>query len=180
MDEAAQRGYRVPEPRLAPHHQEQAISWESPSCGHCASLGHRPVGGSYVRNGFESMKPSPSRLTGVAKMCGSSTIIEGTPRIHIKEAKYGLAFDQFSSQDFRAIKALQALKLLAYNLLLLYKQEALKPECANGEGRLRRRLFLLPGILVRHAPVEYSPTRICSAVIYTGVSSGNVVIPKME
>ncbi|GEO28066.1 hypothetical protein AAC03nite_38510 [Alicyclobacillus acidoterrestris] len=76
----------------------------------------------------------------------------GNAENHIKEAKYGFAVDQFSSKDFDANKALQGLKLLAYNLLVLYKHVALQPAlCQWTAGRLRRRLFLLPGILVRHA-----------------------------
>jgi len=68
------------------------------------------------------------------------------------EAKYGFAIDQFSSQNFDANKAMQGLKLLAYNLLLLYKHVALQPGVRQWTvGRLRRRLFLLPAILVRHA-----------------------------
>ena len=76
----------------------------------------------------------------------------GNAENHIKEAKYGFAIDQFSSQDFGANQALQGLKLLAYNLLLQYKQVALHPMTRPWTaGRLRRRLLLLPGILVRHA-----------------------------
>ena len=76
----------------------------------------------------------------------------GNAENHIKEAKYGFAIDQFSSQNFDANKALQGLKLLAYNLLLLYKHVALQPGVRQWTaGRLRRRLFHLPGILVRHA-----------------------------
>ena len=76
----------------------------------------------------------------------------GNAENHIKEAKYGFAVDQFSSKDFDANKALQGLKLLAYNLLLLYKHVALQPGVRQWTAaRLRRRLFLLPGILVRHA-----------------------------
>ncbi|WAH35704.1 IS1380 family transposase [Alicyclobacillus dauci] len=76
----------------------------------------------------------------------------GNAENHIKEAKYGFAVDQFSSQNFNTNKALEALKLLAYNLLLLYKQAALQPGVRQWTvGRLRRRLFLLPGILVHHA-----------------------------
>ena len=76
----------------------------------------------------------------------------GNAENHIKEAKYGFAVDQFSSQNFGANQALQGLKLLAYNVLLLYKQVALQPGVRQWTaGRLRRRLFFLPGILVRHA-----------------------------
>jgi len=76
----------------------------------------------------------------------------GNAENHIKEAKYGFAVDQFSSQNFGANKALQGLKLLAYNLFLYYKQAALKPAVRQWTaGRLRRRFLLLPGILVRHA-----------------------------
>lgn len=76
----------------------------------------------------------------------------GNAENHIKEAKYGFAVDQFSSQNFGANQALQGLKLVAYNLLLLYKQVALQPGVRQWTaGRLRRRLFCLPGILVRHA-----------------------------
>ncbi|WP_206920662.1 transposase, partial [Alicyclobacillus suci] len=65
----------------------------------------------------------------------------GNAENHIKEAKYGFAIDQFSSQNFDANKALQALKLLAYNLLLLYKHVALQPGVRQWTaGRLRRRL----------------------------------------
>lgn len=74
----------------------------------------------------------------------------GNAENHIKEAKYGFSVDQFSSQNFNANK--QGLKLLAYNLLLLYKQVVLQPAVRQWTaGRLRRRLFLLPGILIRHA-----------------------------
>ena len=76
----------------------------------------------------------------------------GNAENHIKEAKYGFSVDQFSSQNFDANKAMQGLKLLAYNLLLLYKQAALQPGVRKWTiGRLRRRLFFLPGILVHHA-----------------------------
>lgn len=76
----------------------------------------------------------------------------GNAENHIKEAKYGFAVDQFSSQNFGANQASQGLKLLAYNLFLLYKQVALQPAVRQWTaGRLRRRLLFLPGILVRHA-----------------------------
>ena len=76
----------------------------------------------------------------------------GNAENHIKEAKSGFAFNQFSSQHFDANKALQGLKLLAYNLLLLYKQTVLQPGVRQWTaGRLRRRFLLLPGLLVRHA-----------------------------
>lgn len=76
----------------------------------------------------------------------------GNAENHIKEAKYGFAVDQFSSQNFDANRALQGLKLLAYNLLLLYKQTVLQPGVRQWTaGRLRRRFLLLPGLLVRHA-----------------------------
>ena len=76
----------------------------------------------------------------------------GNAEIHIKEAKYGFAIDQFSSHDFNANQALQSLRLLAYNLLLRYKHLALQPAVSRWTaGRLRRRLFCLPGILVHHA-----------------------------
>ena len=58
----------------------------------------------------------------------------------------------FRSQDFGANQAAQALKPLAYNLLLLYKHAALHPAYRQWTpGRLRRRLLFLPGILVSHA-----------------------------
>ncbi len=76
----------------------------------------------------------------------------GNAENHIKEAKYGFAIDQFSSQDFGANQASEGLKLLVYNLLLLYKQTALKPGVRQWTaGRLWRRLLFLPGVLVRHA-----------------------------
>ncbi|KYP79904.1 IS1380 family transposase [Ferroacidibacillus organovorans] len=76
----------------------------------------------------------------------------GNAENHIKEAKYGFAIDQFSSQNYGANQALQGLKLLAYNLFLLYKQVALQPAVRPWTaGRIRRRLLFLPGILVRHA-----------------------------
>ncbi len=76
----------------------------------------------------------------------------GNAENHIKEAKSGFAVDQFSSQQFNANQALQGLKLLAYNLFLLYKQKALQPGVRQWTaGRLRRRFLLLPGLLVRHA-----------------------------
>ena len=76
----------------------------------------------------------------------------GNAENHIKEAKYGFALDQFSSHSFDANQALQALKLLAYNLFLLYKQTRLAPAVRRWTiGRIRRRLFRLPGVLIRHA-----------------------------
>ena len=76
----------------------------------------------------------------------------GNAENHIKEAKYGFAVDQFSSQNFGANQASQGLKLLAYNLFLLYKREALQPAFRPWTvGRFRRRLLFLPGILVHHA-----------------------------
>ena len=76
----------------------------------------------------------------------------GNAENHIKEAKSGFAVDQFSSQQFNANQALQGLKLLAYNLFLLYKQKALQPGVRQWTAeRLRRRFLLLPGILVQHA-----------------------------
>lgn len=107
---------------------------------------------SCVRIGFGSMKPLPQRLTGAEKTFGISTTTVANAENHIKEAKYGFAVDQFSCQNFGANQALQALKLLAYNLLLLYKQVALQPGVRQWTaGRLRRRLFCLPGLLVHHA-----------------------------
>lgn len=76
----------------------------------------------------------------------------GNAENHIKEAKYGFAIDQFSSRDFGANQAQHSLKLLAYNLMLLYKHTELKPGVRNWTAnRLRRSLMFLPGILVHHA-----------------------------
>jgi hypothetical protein len=76
----------------------------------------------------------------------------GNAENHIKETKYGFAIDQFSSQDFGANQASQGLKLLAYNLFLLYKQAALRAGVRQWTvGRLRRRLLFLPGVLIQHA-----------------------------
>ncbi|SDX05198.1 transposase [Alicyclobacillus hesperidum] len=85
-------------------------------------------------------------------MYGTSITFVLTLRITSRKPNTGFAIDQFSSQNFDANKALQGLNLLAYNLRLVYKHIALQPGVRQWTaGRLRRRLFHLPGILVRHA-----------------------------
>ncbi|WAH38288.1 transposase [Alicyclobacillus dauci] len=58
----------------------------------------------------------------------------GNAENHIKEAKYGFAVDQFSSQNFNTNKALEALKLLAYNLRSCYiNKQRCNLECVSGQ-----------------------------------------------
>lgn len=76
----------------------------------------------------------------------------GNAENHIKETKYGFAIDQFSSGSEGGNRALQGLKLLAYNLFQWFKQALLNPAYQHWTaGRIRRCLLHLPGVMVKHA-----------------------------